>query len=300
MMKNKNTIKISAENMSVIKKLLIVLAVVILIGGAAYYSKASASSDATQLYAEAQKEIFPADGFQTKIVLGDLGPKLGSSGTMDVERMKALYLERGVAEEKLKFLTEASNEPLVLNYENANIMLNLFWAAGIANKNPILDEMAKYEKVANLASTGGWSLAKGDPMNYFNKVELIDLTSEQQALVEEVAKNMYRPCCDNPTWFPDCNHGAALLALLELGASQGLTKEELYTLALQVNTLWFPQQYLETAVYFKSQGKGYWENAQEIVGPQYSSYSGWAKNVHKPLSEMGLIPEVSGGGSCGV
>ena len=299
-MKNKNTIKISAENMSVIKKLLIVLAVVILIGGAAYYSKASASSDATQLYAEAQKEIFPADGFQTKIVLGDLGPKLGSSGTMDVERMKALYLERGVAEEKLKFLTEASNEPLVLNYENANIMLNLFWAAGIANKNPILDEMAKYEKVANLASTGGWSLAKGDPMNYFNKVELIDLTSEQQALVEEVAKNMYRPCCDNPTWFPDCNHGAALLALLELGASQGLNREELYTLALQVNTLWFPQQYLETAVYFKSQGKSYWASAEEIVGPQYSSYSGWAKNVHKPLSEMGLIPEVSGGGSCGV
>ena len=41
-------------------------------------------------------------------------------------------------------------------------------------------------------------------------------------MVISIAKNAYRSCCDNSTFFQDCNHGWALLGLLQLGAGQGL------------------------------------------------------------------------------
>jgi len=88
--------------------------------------------------------------------------------------------------------------------------------------------------------------------------------------------------------------------LLEIGASQNLTEDELYELALQANTLWFPQNYLSTAVLMKSRNIDYWNNAKEIVGVKYSSYSGWSANVYKPLQEQNLLPKTTGGGSCGV
>ncbi|MBI1971889.1 MAG: hypothetical protein HYS53_01170 [Candidatus Aenigmarchaeota archaeon] len=252
-------------------------------------------------YSALNSELFPETGFKTKIILGDVVPKLVESGAIDFEKFKQIYESRGgLTNEQTKLLTQSSAEPLTITPENANFLLNVFWALGIANKNPVLDEMAKYDSVGNLASTGGWTLSKNDSMNYFNKLGLIKLTAEQQAIFEEVAKTTYRPCCDNPTAFPDCNHGAALLTLLELGASQNLTKSELYQLALQANTLWFPQNYLSTAVLLKSNGVDYWGNAQEIVSGKYSSYSGWAANVYKPLQELNLLPKTTGGGSCGV
>jgi hypothetical protein len=46
-------------------------------------------------------------------------------------------------------------------------------------------------------------------------VDLIKLTPEQQKKVGEIAQNVYRPS-GNSTWFPDCNHGMAALAAIEL------------------------------------------------------------------------------------
>ncbi len=264
-------------------------------------SKSMAPGTGTIDYSSLNAQLFPESGFKTKIVLGDTIPKLVESGAIDFEKMKELYSARGgLTEEEINLLTKPATEPLAITPKNANFLLNVFWALGIANKNPILDEMAKYDSVGNLASTGGWTLAKGEAMDYFNKVELVALTAEQQAVFEEVAKNTYRPCCNNPTAFPDCNHGAALLSLLELGASQNLAKDELYLLALQANTLWFPQNYLSTAVIMKSKNINYWENAEELMGGKYSSYSGWSANVYKPLQEQNLLPKTTGGGSCGV
>ncbi|MBI4177756.1 MAG: hypothetical protein HY516_05355 [Candidatus Aenigmarchaeota archaeon] len=252
-------------------------------------------------YSELNAELFPGSGFNTKITMGDAVPKLVEAGAIDLEKFKQLYSARGgLTDGQMKMLTQASTAELTLTPENANFILNLMWALGIANKNPIMDEMSKYEGVANLASTGGWTLSKNDSMQYFNKLEIVKLTAGQQAIFEEVAKNTYRPCCNNPTAFPDCNHGAALLALLELGASQGMDEKELYTLALQANTLWFPQNYLSTAVLLKSEGIDYWGSAKEVVSAKYSSYSGWSQNVYKPLQEKNLLPKAQGGGSCGV
>jgi hypothetical protein len=63
----------------------------------------------------------------------------------------------------------------------------------------------------------------------------------------EVASKVYRPCCGNPTSFPDCNHGMALLGLLELMASQGATVDQMFTAAKQVNAFWLPDQTRELA-----------------------------------------------------
>ena len=124
-------------------------------------------------------------------------------------------------------------------------MLNMFWAFGLANKNPILESGPmmdpQYGGAGNFSSTGGWTLAKGDAMDHYSMHPLVTLTPEQQKIVDEVSKNIYRPCCGNSTYFPDCNHGMAMLGILELGASQGQSKQELYATAKAVNEAWFPK-----------------------------------------------------------
>lgn len=116
------------------------------------------------------------------------------------------------------------------------------------------------------------------------------------------ANNAYRPCCGNPTSFPDCNHGMALLGLLELMAAQGATVDQMFTAAIQVNAFWFPDQTLELATYFKAvEGKDFKTvNARRIVGKEFSSGSGF-QQVHRALASNGLLPQSPGKGqSCGV
>ena len=124
-------------------------------------------------------------------------------------------------------------------------MLNMFWAFGLANKNDILEKGPmmdpQYGGAENFASTGGWTLAQGKAMDHYSMHKLIVLTPEQQKRVDDVSKNIYRPCCGNSTYFPDCNHGMAMLGILELGASQGQSKQELYATAKSVNDVWFPK-----------------------------------------------------------
>ncbi|OGJ12805.1 hypothetical protein A2432_00040 [Candidatus Nomurabacteria bacterium RIFOXYC1_FULL_43_8] len=129
----------------------------------------------------------------------------------------------------------------------------MLWALGLGNKNPILENgpMMTYSgaglpaealaKAGNFASTGGWTLGKGNAMDHYSMHQFVTLTREQQDLVEKVAKNIYRPCCKNSTYFPDCNHGMAMLGLMEIMASQGASEPEMYKMSGEVNTLWFPK-----------------------------------------------------------
>ncbi|MEK7615967.1 MAG: hypothetical protein AAB420_02045 [Patescibacteria group bacterium] len=120
--------------------------------------------------------------------------------------------------------------------------LNMFWAFGLANKNEILETGPMMENTPNYASTGGWTIAVGDPMDHYSMHPLITLTPEQQELVKKTSKNVFRPCCSNPAYFPDCNHGMAMLGILELLASQGKSEKELYATAKAVNNIWFPPE----------------------------------------------------------
>jgi hypothetical protein len=242
--------------------------------------------------------LFPRGGYVIKIPYGDLGPALLKAGVIDLEKFSKVYEFSGkpLTEDQLKILTEGSNEEIVINQRNAYFLLNFFWALGLANKNPILEvgpmKDPRYGGAHRFASTGGWTLGKSGPMNYYNRHELITLSKEEQALVERVSKNIYRPCCGNSTYFPDCNHGMAMLGLLQLLASNGADKEEIYETALRVNSYWFPNKYLTIARYF--------QKIRLEVGPKgvlssfYSSAAGYRRILSK------VKPVGSGGTSCGV
>ncbi|MBI2009610.1 MAG: hypothetical protein HYS86_00385 [Candidatus Chisholmbacteria bacterium] len=119
----------------------------------------------------------------------------------------------------------------------------------------------------------------------------------------KIAQNTYRPCCNNSTFYQDCNHGSALLGLLELGASQGLTEAQLYQEALAFNSFWFPHNYIQTALYFKVANNTDWEyvDARLVLGYDYSAVSPWSQNVQTEIARIpGLLPKNQGGGSCGV
>ena len=184
----------------------------------------------------------------------NLGARMVEAGVIDMERFENLYQQRGgLSEADRKLLTDSDNGNLVITSENSGVMLNMLWAFGLGNKNPILENgpMMTYSgaglpaealaKAGNFASTGGWTLGKGNAMDHYSMHQFVTLTREQQDLVEKVAKNIYRPCCKNSTYFPDCNHGMAMLGLMEIMASQGASEPEMYKMSGGGNTLWFPK-----------------------------------------------------------
>jgi len=235
------------------------------------------------------------------VVWGNLGAQMISAGVIDRAQFEAIYESRGgLSDVDKKLIDNLQNGNLVANQENSGLLLNLFWALGLGNKNEILEKGPmtdpSYGGAGGFASTGGWILANGGAMDHYSKHLFIVLTPEQQALVEKTSKNIYRPCCDNSTHFPDCNHGMAMLGLLELLASQGASEEEMYKVALQMNSFWFPDEYATIARYFTSKGVKMQDiSPKEILSINYSSGSGYAK-VEQSLPRE----QNQGGGSCGV
>lgn len=245
--------------------------------------------------------ILPEEGVKLPISWNDLGKQMADNGVIDKDKMEALYTQRGgLTPEMQTMLYGASSDDIVINEANAGFLLNLLWAFGLANKNPILEEGpmqdANYGGAGNFASTGGWTLAKGDSMEHYSAHEFIVLTPSQQKLVERVSKNIYRPCCGNSTYFPDCNHGMAMLGFLEIMAAQNVSEEDMYEAALKVNSYWFPSTYLTVAKYLETQGTD-WDEAEpkDLLSATYSSSAGY-RNI---LSQT-QPAQVGGGGSCGV
>lgn len=255
---------------------------------------------------EVKAKVLPESGFQSKIILGDSVVKLVQNGVIDREKFLAIYRERnGLSDELKDILDKPSTKPILLTRKNANYYLNLLWPLGLSNyMSSNKESPINGKSLFNFASTGGWNLGKEENGGaYFNKFKIVELTPEQEALVTKIAKNSYRPCCNNSTFYQDCNHGSALLGLLQLGAAQGLSEDELWREALAFNSFWFPQNYIQTALYFKVVKTIEWEdvNPKVILGKEYSSSSGWYANIDKDLKRLGIVPRLKeGGGSCGV
>ena len=248
------------------------------------------------------------DSYTLPVSFGDIGPRLVAAGAIDYDRFVQLYAEAGqpLTEEQLKLLTRESDTPVVINRENAYFLLNFLWAAGLTNQNPVLTKgaMQQYSQgdISGFASTGGWTIGTKPATELYASTPLIKLTPEQQARLEAVAQAVYRPCCDNPTAFPDCNHGMAMLGLLELLAAQGVTEDEMFTAAKYVNAFWFPQQTLELAVLYKvTRNQDFAEvNARELVGPGLSSGTGFQR-ARQWLADNGLLEQApNSGNNCGV
>lgn len=163
--------------------------------------------------------------------IGTIGPELVKFGVIDPSKFQSQYLEK-------------QKSKLEIGDTNARELLNILWAFGLANKNEILEKGpmmdAQFGGAGNFASTGGWTLAVGDSMDHYSHHQMILLDTDQQERVNNVSKRIFRPCCRNPAYFPDCNHGMAMLGLLELMARHDMDEQEMEHYANRVNTKWFP------------------------------------------------------------
>jgi len=253
------------------------------------------------------EQVNPRDGYALPISYGDLGPQLIGNGVIDYNTFAAIYANSGspLTKSQMEILNKGSDEQIVITAANAHFLLNYFWAVGLANKNPILLDGPIVQnsggQIERFASTGGWTLATKPINELYASMDLISLSPEQQLRVEEVAAGVYRPCCNNPTLFPDCNHGMAMLGLLELMASKGASTDQMFEAAKYVNAFWFPQQNLETALYLKSSQNMDFKDADArlVTSAGFSSGSGFTAN-HQELQSSGLLPQAPNqGGSCG-
>ena len=242
------------------------------------------------------------------ISYGSLGPALVKAGAIDLDAFLALYADGGkpLSAEQQAILTQGSDAPIVIDRSTAHFLLNFFWAVGLANRNPILLEGPIQDKgadaVGQYASTAGWTLAARPPMEVFASQPLITLTPAQQARLQAVAEGVYRPCCGNSTAFPDCNHGMAMLGILELMAAGDASEDQMFEAAKYVSAFWFPKEMMQAAAYYKlAQGQDFGAiDPRRIVSRDMFSMSG-AQSVQQWLSGNGRLgqpqePPVS----CGV
>jgi hypothetical protein len=252
-------------------------------------------------------EVYP-QSYDLGSAFGDLGPQLVEAGAIDVDALRSVYLESAapLTSSQERVLAESSAEGIVLTRENARFLLHFFWALGLTNQNAILTEGPMWTSsegaIERFASTGGWTLADVPVTELYASVPMVTLTAAQQARLETVAANVYRPCCNNPTLFPDCNHGMAMLGLLQVLAAEDASEAEMYEAAKVANMFWFPAQTVELAMFFNAVLEQPFNevDAKMAVGPEAFSGSGFA-SVHRWLGENGFLQQAPGGGSsCGV
>lgn len=221
-------------------------------------------------------QVVPSAEIPTGFVFGDSIQKLIAAGVLDPDKFHAS--QKDLPDWVARVLTSPSDDPIIFSEQTASILVNLLWPLGLANRAAFNQQSPVYTPgIPAFASTGGWTHA-------------IEMADQAQSLVLEVATNTFRPCCDNSTLYQDCNHGSALLGLLELAASQGAMVEGLYGVALTANSFWFPDNYAKTALYFSHFHRRSWsEIAPKLVlGSDFSSLSGWEKNVDDPLQQANL------------
>ncbi len=304
-------IKVSKKHLLFIATILFILSLIILsvyiYSSRAKFTNTLVTSDGSNItVADIQEEVIPANGFQTKISLKDSILKLIQNGVIDKTKFENLYSNQGGLPDEFKnVLTKESNgRPIPLTQKNSGVYLNLLWALGLSNylklneKSPI-----NGADVDSYASTGGWTLGKADSGGvYFNKFNIVSLTPEEEKTVVKIAESIYRPCCNNSSFFQDCNHGSALFGMLQLGISQGLSEDVLYKEALAFNSFWFPNNYIQTAQYFKIVKNTNWNNVDPriILSKDYSSITGWNNNIGKVLSDKGITPPATSAPGCSV
>lgn len=291
--------------------LVIVLDVTFLSGIAQYYlMKWELKQVVTQLTKTTQtpeqlaqilkQEVLPQKGYMTSLKWKDLGKKLVEAGAIDRKKYEEIFTASSDGADHMKYLDGNWDENITINEQNARFMVNTLWALGLVNKSKVLDEgpmRGEGIETGKMASTGGWTLGSKDAMELYSSAQVIPLTDEQQEQVKRIAENVFRPCCGNSTYFPDCNHGMAALGYIEWAIYNGLSEEQIYKDLLVLNSFWFPQNYVEMAVYFDKQGIK-WKNvdAKLALSSAYSSAQGAQsiKQSVQPAAGSG------GGGSCSV
>jgi hypothetical protein len=269
-------------------------------------SAVNAVPESSELALDLVDRVIPVAGFKTETTFADSIQKMIAAGVLDPDKYRSLYKQRGALPAWVERLLAApSSEPIVVDRDTAPYLLNLLWPLGLSTKTKFnaFGPMNTLE-ISSYASTAGWTLGKAENGRvYFNQVETLRLTDSQDVLAFLVATQTFRPCCDNATLFQDCNHGSALLGLIELSASQGATEDDLYWLALAANSYWFPDKYVRTALHFLQNERQTWDNVAPrlILSQRFSSLSGWLDNVYEPQQRVrSILPtDAMGSVACG-
>lgn len=290
--------------------LLIVLNSTLIMGITQYYlidlqlkkniKELSKSLDPAQMMAELQKEVLSQKGYVTSLKWKDLGKKMVDAGAIDKAKYEQLFVSDTDSKNQMKYLDGSWEENMTINEQNARFMVNTFWALGLVNKSKILDEgpmRGQGIETGKMASTGGWTLGNKDAMELYSSTPIIPLTDQQQELVKKIAEGIFRPCCGNSTYFPDCNHGMAALGYIEWAVYNGLSEQQIYKDLLAFNSYWFPQNYVEMAVYFEKAGTK-WKNVDPKLALS-SAYSS-AQGIQRIKQSIQSVPGVGGqSGGCG-
>lgn len=261
-------------------------------------SKTTQNSD--QLVQILKQQVLPQNGYRTSLKWKDLGKKLVEAGAIDKAKFEESITGDPDGVASMKYMDGSSEDNISVSEKNAHFLVNFFWALGLANKSKVLDEgpmQTGTNPTANFASTGGWTLGAKPVMEIYSATEIIPLTPLQQDLVKQIADNVFRPCCGNATSFPDCNHGMAALGYIEWAVYNGMPENQIYKDLLAFNSFWFPQNYVEMAVYFDKQGTK-WQNVDPklALSKDYSSSAGAARIKQ---SIQGVPGIQSQGGGCG-
>ncbi|PIZ63694.1 hypothetical protein COY16_01305 [Candidatus Roizmanbacteria bacterium CG_4_10_14_0_2_um_filter_39_13] len=284
------------------------VAIIIATASVTYYLTLRANAEVIEAFEKSgitveslAAKVIPEEGYTLKLNWGDTGKKLVESGAIDLQKYKDNYGDEKYSE-LMTFITDTKNENITVNSENSYFWVNTLWAMGLVQKSDVLEKGiigTEYkDEIGSFASTGGWTLGTTDAISLYSSTNIVDLSLEQQQRVAEIAGNIYRPCCGNSAAFPDCNHGMAILGLIELMVAQGSPDSEIYEASLAFNSYWFPQTYADLAYYFETKQDTAWEDIdpKTVLGQAYSSGQGYARIKQ----EIGNIPGLqSGGGSCG-
>ena len=257
---------------------------------------------------EAVNSVLAADPVPTGLDIGKPVARLIDAGAIDPVKVREVYKNRGPIPEWVANVLDGKQQELILSVDNAAYNLNFLWPLGLATRASFNNQSPlKGKDLPKFASTGGWTLGvKNNGAAYFNRVETLPLSPEQSALVYRLAANIFRPCCGNSAFFQDCNHGSAMLGLLELAASNGYSSADILSLAKVANGLWYPEKYIETALFFDGLKGVSWEDipADLLLSAEYSSIGGWNKNVRAVLADQKTFLRrqqgASGGGGCGI
>ena len=261
---------------------------------------ADANKDPAEMIEEVNRLVMPSNGYTTSLSWGDLGQKLVEVGAIDLEKYEKIFNSNTNGKQDLAIFDD-QGKTISINENNSRFIVNTLWALGLVNKSKVLDEgPMKIGKTPtkNFASTSGWTLGSKPAMELYSSQELIPMTDDQQNLVQKIATNVYRPCCGNHTAFPDCNHGMAALGYIELAVTQGLSEDQIYKDLLAFNSFWFPQTYVEMAIYFQQEENKTWDqvDAKLALSKDYSS----AQGAQKIKAAVQNVPGLkSKGGSCG-
>lgn len=250
--------------------------------------------------AQIQEEAVPKDGYKLKITWKDLGQRMVKDGVIDEAKLAQIISGTDKLPAEYNKYLDGSTQKIELTKENSRFWLDVLWGLGLANKNKLLEsgEMQQDGDPSQFASTGGYTLSKEDPMTYYSKFSYLPLSDKQQKKVEEIAQNIYRPCCGNSTAFPDCNHGMAMLALIELMVYQNYSPQDIYRTALAFNSVWFPQTYWDIAYHFEKNEKDYTKvPPQQILSKTFSSAMGYAV-IQKEASQVEWPGTQKSGGGC--